>query len=68
MPVISVNGMVDKERIIQKMEGQGGGEEGSLAQKTLFTLNIIHLRIIKLHVKEFRTIPGWRGEVAITSA
>jgi hypothetical protein len=26
MPVILVNGVVDKKRIIEKMEGRGGGE------------------------------------------
>jgi hypothetical protein len=28
MPVISVNKVVDKKRIIGKMEGQGGGAQG----------------------------------------
>jgi hypothetical protein len=40
MPVISVNGMVDKERIIQKMEGQGGGD----AQGVTDPKNIVYIK------------------------
>jgi hypothetical protein len=31
MPVIPVNNMVDRNRIIGKMEGQGGGEAQGVA-------------------------------------
>jgi hypothetical protein len=31
---IPLNRVVDKKRIVRKMEGQGGGEAGSLNKKT----------------------------------